>query len=79
MQALSMVDGHSVLNADRCIGCGLCVMTCPSGALTLQRKPPEIQPVVPKNQKEAFLLRARMRAEVRQEMDDKLSRHKKLP
>jgi len=39
MQALAS-DGDGVsLNADRCIGCGLCVSTCPSGALRLVRKP----------------------------------------
>jgi electron transport complex protein RnfB len=32
-------DGTCVsLDASRCIGCGLCVSTCPSGALTLVRK-----------------------------------------
>jgi len=36
-----MGDEHAVLNADRCIGCGLCVSTCPSGALVLERKPQE--------------------------------------
>jgi ferredoxin len=79
MDALSIVDGHSVLNADRCIGCGLCVTTCPSGALSLIRKPPEMQPTVPKNPREAFILRARERAKVRQDMEDKINRHKKLP
>jgi electron transport complex protein RnfB len=39
MQALSADDDHVLLNTDRCIGCGLCVTTCPSGALTLARKP----------------------------------------
>jgi ferredoxin len=34
-------DGTVDLNADNCIGCGLCVTTCPSGALTLRRKPKE--------------------------------------
>jgi electron transport complex protein RnfB len=39
MQAFAE-DGDCVaLDADRCIGCGLCVSTCPSGALTLVRKP----------------------------------------
>ena len=28
-----------VLDVDRCIGCGLCVSTCPSESLTLVRKP----------------------------------------
>ena len=27
------------VNPDYCIGCGLCVSTCPSNALTLTRKP----------------------------------------
>ncbi len=39
MGALAKDDTHVVLDADRCIGCGLCVSTCPSGALTLTRKP----------------------------------------
>ena len=38
MEALSEDGGRVALNADRCIGCGLCVSTCPSGALTLERK-----------------------------------------
>ena len=61
MEALAMADAHAVLNADRCIGCGLCVTTCPSGALSLQRKPAEKLPPVPKNMREAFMLRARAR------------------
>ena len=39
MQALADEGGRVTLNTDRCIGCGLCVTTCPSGALTLVRKP----------------------------------------
>jgi electron transport complex protein RnfB len=27
------------VDRDRCIGCGLCVTTCPSGALKLKAKP----------------------------------------
>jgi Fe-S-cluster-containing hydrogenase component 2 len=47
MQAL-VEDGDRVsLRAERCIGCGLCVTTCPSGALTLSRKPQSSRPHVP--------------------------------
>jgi Fe-S-cluster-containing hydrogenase component 2 len=76
MEALAMAGGRAVLNPDRCIGCGLCVSTCPSGALALARKPPELQPVVPKNAREAFELRAKARAE--KELAAKLERHKRL-
>jgi len=61
MDALTMADALAVLNIDRCIGCGLCVTTCPSGALSLQRKPSEKLPPVPKNPREALILRAKAR------------------
>jgi Fe-S-cluster-containing hydrogenase component 2 len=31
-------DGISVVDDGRCIGCGLCITTCPSGALRLEEK-----------------------------------------
>lgn len=38
MGALTEDGDCVILNSDRCIGCGLCVTTCPSQALTLLRK-----------------------------------------
>ena len=39
-----MVDGVAVVNLDRCIGCGGCVVVCPSGANKLRNKEPEKVP-----------------------------------
>ena len=42
-----MNDGKAALNLNRCIGCGLCVSTCPTNSLSLVRK--EQQPYVPRD------------------------------
>jgi Fe-S-cluster-containing hydrogenase component 2 len=47
MQAFTEEVDHVILNEDRCIGCGLCVSTCPSGALSLVRKPDRKQMQIP--------------------------------
>lgn len=55
MDALSVDDGILNLNTDRCIGCGLCISTCPTGSLTLQRKPEHEQSYVPRNLTETYI------------------------
>jgi electron transport complex protein RnfB len=47
MEALTLGDDHVILDSNRCIGCGLCVSTCPTGTLTLVRKPASKQTRIP--------------------------------
>jgi Fe-S-cluster-containing hydrogenase component 2 len=47
MQALTEEIDRVALDTKRCIGCGLCVSTCPSGALSLVRKPESEQTQIP--------------------------------
>ena len=47
MDALTLEDEQVVLNSDRCIGCGLCVSTCPTESLILKRK--SVSKHVPQN------------------------------
>jgi len=49
MEALRLDDGKVMLDVDRCIGCGLCVTTCPTDSLSLTRKPESAQPYVPRD------------------------------
>lgn len=49
MEALYLENKNTTLNLDRCIGCGLCVSTCPTKSLTLVRKMKTKQPYIPKD------------------------------
>jgi ferredoxin len=51
----------SHVDLDRCVGCGLCVVTCPDGALRLERKLEELITPAPKNKKEWTEKRAKNR------------------
>ena len=44
LEARAVANGVSVVNLDRCIGCGNCVITCESGATTLVKKPVALVP-----------------------------------
>jgi len=50
-------DAHEVIR-DKCIGCGLCVSTCPTEAISLLRKPDEEIVAPPKNEMEWYERRA---------------------
>ena len=51
LEARVMMDGIATVNHDRCIGCGNCVVLCPSNANQLKKKEEEFLPL---KDKEAF-------------------------
>jgi ferredoxin len=40
MEAIKLLDEKASIDLDRCVGCGLCVTTCPTEALSLVDKSP---------------------------------------
>jgi Fe-S-cluster-containing hydrogenase component 2 len=44
MDALTLENEKSTPNYDRCIGCGVCVPTCPEDALLLEKKKETVLP-----------------------------------
>jgi len=54
MEAISSPDGKAVVDRLRCIGCALCVSTCPSGAMYLE---PNDQPKLPPDNTPALYMR----------------------
>ena len=55
MDAISICEKKAVLDVDRCIGCGLCVTTCPTQSLSLVRKPVADRMSVPKDHAAAVI------------------------
>ncbi len=64
MEAITSQDGTIVFTQDRCIGCGLCVSTCPSGAMTLVRKPESEQPAIPRDTTSTYLTLGKARGQL---------------
>jgi Fe-S-cluster-containing hydrogenase component 2 len=64
MDALSLRNDKAVLDVKRCIGCGLCVSTCPTKSLTLKRKPESEQVKIPKNVIETYIQLGRERGKL---------------
>ncbi len=52
MDAVQLEDGHASVDLKRCIGCGLCVPTCPERAIGLTYKDNETVP--PKTQEDFY-------------------------
>jgi Fe-S-cluster-containing hydrogenase component 2 len=45
MEAIAMEDSIARVNRKRCLGCGLCVTTCPADAMQLRDKEDKYVPV----------------------------------
>jgi Fe-S-cluster-containing hydrogenase component 2 len=52
MDAVEIIDDVSNINLERCIGCGVCVPTCPEEAIELIEKEEKMVP--PKNAVETY-------------------------
>jgi Fe-S-cluster-containing hydrogenase component 2 len=64
MDAIEMIDGKPVINYDRCIGCGSCVITCPSKSRKLVKKSQEWHYTPPDNMMITFMEIAKQRGKM---------------
>ena len=55
MEAITIEDDTAIIDLDRCIGCGLCVTTCPSEAARLVKKAEMEQYLPPESKGEVFM------------------------
>jgi len=61
IEAIKETDDTYEVIKEKCIGCGLCITTCPTEAIRLVRKPPEECITPPNNEDEWFKQRAASR------------------
>ena len=47
MSAIARVNGRTVVDTSRCVGCKLCLMACPFGAIEFVPLPPGTRPIFP--------------------------------
>jgi len=64
MEAIFMKEDRATIDLKRCVGCGLCVTTCPTKAVSLRRKAPEELYVPPASPIETYLRIAKERGKI---------------
>jgi ferredoxin len=64
MEAILMKEDRATIDLKRCVGCGLCVTTCPTKALSLRPKDPQEIYVPPASPMETYLRIAKERGKI---------------
>jgi NAD-dependent dihydropyrimidine dehydrogenase PreA subunit len=64
MEAVEVTDDAAAVLRDRCIGCGLCVTTCPTKAIKLVKKPEDQLYVPPATHMDLFIEMAKERGKL---------------